>query len=103
MTLSGTMHGDERKRTADEVSKVPLDDVKIGGFSLLRDQSGSYRFLARWHPVCKRRDHESGSCMERENLSSRCEGKCQVRGPHEADRTDARHRGGAVCISGDDL
>jgi hypothetical protein len=30
-------------------------------------------------------------------------GERQVSGPHEAQRTDARHRGGAVCISGDDL
>jgi hypothetical protein len=81
----------------------PIDDVKTGGVSLPRDKSGSKTYIpARRHPVLRRRYHISGFCAEHENLSSRCEGRTRVSGPHEAERTDARHRGGATCISGDD-
>ena len=40
MTSSGVIYGDERKRTADDVSKDAVDDVKTGGVPVFREQSG---------------------------------------------------------------
>jgi hypothetical protein len=100
---SGVMHGDERKRTADDVSKCGQDDVKTGGVPYSRDESGSnptsgpdgirygggvtmHRALV-WNMGTCRRD---------------AKGEREVSRPHDAERTDARHRDGAARTSGDD-
>ena len=41
---SGVVCGDERKRTADDVSKCDQDDVKTGDVPTSRDESGSNLF-----------------------------------------------------------
>jgi hypothetical protein len=74
-----------------------LDDVETGGGRFSRDEHGSKPgTLPARHPAFRRREVGSGSCMERENLSSRCKG----RGPSGSNRkdqsTDAGRRGGAV-------
>jgi hypothetical protein len=63
--------------------------------------SGVILFLPGRRPVFRRREHVSGFCWERENLSSRCKGKRHKRNTREAESTEARHRGGAARISGD--
>jgi hypothetical protein len=45
------------------------DDVKTGIELGSRDKLGTYLCLAKRHPVLRQRDHVSGSCVERVNLS----------------------------------
>ena len=47
-----------------------------------------------WHPAYRRRELITGVCMERENLSSRCEGKSPSNGDCKGESTDAWHGGG---------
>jgi hypothetical protein len=74
-----------------------LDDVKTGGGLFFRDKHRSKPGqLPVRHPAFRRREVGSGSCMERENLSSRCKGDVQAAKNREDRSTDAGHRGGAV-------
>jgi hypothetical protein len=82
---------------------VPLVDVEIGGYSLFRDQLGS-------HPISGPSDirYQGGvtvhQALVRNVRTCRRDVKeeRQASGPCEAERTDARHRGGAARSSDDD-
>src|SRR5207342_3295858 len=51
------------------------------------------------HPACRRREAQSGSCMERENLAGDAKGKGASGSNREAESTDAPERGGLPCSS----
>lgn len=69
--LLGEAHGDERKRTVDEVSK----GIRRCRNQDSQDDSGTRLdgicLRANRHPAYRRREHELGVYVERENLSSR--------------------------------
>ena len=67
------------KPGADPSSGISLEDV-------LR--------LPRRHPACRRREAQSGSCAERENLAGDAKGKGASGSNREAESTDAPERGG---------
>jgi hypothetical protein len=67
------------KPEADPPSGTSLEDV-------LR--------LPKRHPACRRREAQSGSCMERENLAGDAKGKSTSGSNREAESTDAPERGG---------
>src|ERR1700690_240844 len=50
--------------------------------------------LPRRHPACRRREAQSGSCTERENLAGDAKGKGASGSNREAESTDAPERGG---------
>src|ERR1700688_2677498 len=50
--------------------------------------------LPKRHPACRRREAQSGSCMERENLAGDAKGKGTSGSNREAESTDAPERGG---------
>ncbi len=50
--------------------------------------------LPKRHPACRRREAQSGSCTERENLAGDAKGKGASGSNHEAESTDAPERGG---------
>ena len=50
--------------------------------------------LPKRHPACRRRETQSGSCMERENLAGDAKGKGTSGSNREAESTDAPERGG---------
>jgi tripartite-type tricarboxylate transporter receptor subunit TctC len=50
--------------------------------------------LAKRHPACRRREAQSGSRTERENLAGDAKGKCTSGSNREAESTDAPERGG---------
>ena len=98
------MHEDEHKRTAVEVSKRKLDDVKTGGEYLLQDQGGSN--LCPGHNGVRYRSGMSmHQALMRNVRTCRCDakGEQQVSGPHQLESTDARHTGGTARSSDDDL
>ena len=51
------------------------------------------------HPACRRREAQSGSCTERENLCSDDKGKATSGSNREGESTDAVHRDGAARSS----
>jgi hypothetical protein len=55
--------------------------------------------LPKRHPACRRREAQSGSCMERENLAGDAKGKSASGSNREAESTDAPERGGLPCSS----
>ena len=67
------------KPGADPASGISLGDV-------LR--------LPKRHPACRRREAQSGSCTERENLAGDAKGKGASGPTREAESTDAPERGG---------
>ena len=67
------------KPEADPSSGISLGDV-------LR--------LAKRHPAYRRREAQSGSCTERENLAGDAKGKGASGSNREAESTDAPERGG---------
>src|SRR5260221_14162239 len=67
------------KPGADPASGISLGDV-------LR--------LPRRHPACRRREAQSGSCAERENLAGDAKGEGASGSNREAESTDAPERGG---------
>ena len=69
---------------ADPASGISLGDV-------LR--------LPKRHAACRRREAQSGSCMERENLTGDAKGKSTSGYNREAESTDAPGRGGLPCSS----
>ena len=50
--------------------------------------------LPKRHPACRRREAQSGSCAERENLAGDAKGKGTSDSNREAESTDAPERGG---------
>jgi len=67
------------KPGADPASGISLGDI-------LR--------LPKRHPACRRREAQSGSCTERENLAGDAKGKGTSGSNREAESTDAPERGG---------
>src|SRR3984893_18387145 len=59
--------------------------------------------LPKRHPAWRRREAQSGSCTERENLAGDAKGKGTSGSNREAESTDAPERGGLApaCIAGD--
>ena len=57
--------------------------------------------LPKRHPACRRREAQSGSCAERENLAGDAKGKGTSGSNREAESTDAPVRGGLLRISGE--
>ena len=55
--------------------------------------------LPERHPACRRREAQSGSCTERENLCSDDKGKATSGSNREGESTDAVHRDGAARSS----
>src|SRR5256714_14291204 len=55
--------------------------------------------LPKRHPAWRRRESQSGSCMERENLAGDAKGKSTSGSNREAEITDAPERGGLPCSS----
>src|ERR1700674_4123679 len=50
-------------------------------------------------PACRRREAQSGSCTERENLAGDAKGKSTSGSNREAESNDAPERGGLPCSS----
>ena len=76
------------KPEADPPSGTSLEDV-------LR--------LPKRHPACRRREAQTGSCMERENLAGDAKGKSTSGYNREAESTDAPERGGPPRSSDEGL
>src|ERR1700731_4827793 len=55
--------------------------------------------LLKRHPACRRREAQSGSCTERENLAGDGKGKGTSGSNREAESTDALERGGLLRSS----
>ena len=55
--------------------------------------------LPKRHPACRRREAQSGSCAERENLAGDAKGEGASGSHREAESTDAPERGGLPCSS----
>src|ERR1700680_56588 len=55
--------------------------------------------LPKRHPACRRREAQSGSCTERENLAGDAKGKAASDSNREAESTDAPERGGLLRSS----
>src|SRR3984893_3782844 len=55
--------------------------------------------LPKRHPACRRREAQSGSCTERENLAGDGKGKGTSGSNREAESTDALERGGLLRSS----
>ena len=55
--------------------------------------------LPKRHPACRRREAQSGSCTERENLAGDAKGKGTSGSNREAESTDALERGGLLRSS----
>jgi hypothetical protein len=55
--------------------------------------------LPKRHPACRRREAQSGSWTERENLAGDAKGKSTSGSNREAESTDAPERGGLPCSS----
>ena len=56
--------------------------------------SGDALILPERHPACRRREAQSGSCTERENLAGDAKGKGTSGSNRKAESTDAPERGG---------
>src|SRR4051794_4804682 len=86
----------ERERTVDEVSKRP-NRCQNRGWSLPPGQAREQPWKPPVRlPAFRRREAGSGSCMEREKLSSRCKGRRPSGKIREGQRTDARDGDGVV-------
>src|SRR5580692_10326631 len=55
--------------------------------------------LPKRHPACRRREAQTGSCTERENLDGDAKGKGTSGSNREAESTDAPARGGLLRSS----
>src|SRR6266478_9596992 len=67
---------------------------KPGGGHSSGTSLGDALRLPKRHPACRRREAQSGSCTERENLAGDAKGKSTSGSNHEAESTDAPERGG---------
>ena len=55
--------------------------------------------LPKRHPACRRREAQSGSCMERKNLAGDTKGKGASGSNREGESTEAERRDGAARSS----
>ena len=69
-------------------------DCHSSGISL-----GDVLRLPKRHPAWRRREAQSGSCTERENLAGDAKGKSASGSNREAESTDAPERGGLLRSS----
>ena len=67
---------------------------KPGGCHSSGISLGDVLRLPKRHPACRRREAQSGSCTERENLAGDAKGKGASGSNREAESTDAPERGG---------
>src|SRR5436305_10061238 len=72
---------------------------KPGGCHSSGISLGDVLRLPKRHPAWRRREAQSGSCMERENLAGDANGKSTSGSNREAESTDAPERGGLPCSS----
>lgn len=71
----------------------PLGDVESApGKQRVTSPAGIW-LLAGWHPAYRQHERNTGSCAERGNLSSRCQGSGAEQRHCERLSTDAGHRG----------
>jgi len=77
---AGKIERGERKRTVVKCRKR-LDDVKTGADPSPGISLGDALRLPKRHPACRRREAQSGSCTERENLAGDAKGKAQAAQP----------------------
>lgn len=70
-----------------------LDDVKSALSTRRVINPAVIWLLAGWHPAYRQHEHNTGSDMERGNLSSRCEGSGVKQRSCKRLSTDAGHRG----------
>jgi hypothetical protein len=77
-----------KRRRKDYLMSEPTSSSVVG------KSMGGTCLLPMRHPAYRRHESMGGICMERENLSLRCEGKASSRRHGKGDNTDARHRGG---------
>ena len=90
---AGKVERGERKRTVDEVSKADETMSKPGGDPSFGISLGDALRRPKRHPACRRREAQSGSCTERENLAGDDKGKGASGANREAESTDAPERG----------
>src|SRR5207302_10949953 len=67
---------------------------KSGGCHSSGISLGDVLRLPKRHPAWRRREAQSGSCTERENLAGDAKGKSTSGSNREAESTDAPERGG---------
>src|SRR5882757_7837044 len=72
---------------------------KPGGCHSSGISLGDVLRLPKRHPAWRRREAQSGSCTERENLAGDAKGKGASGSNREAESTDAPERGGLPCTS----
>src|SRR5258707_344281 len=72
---------------------------KPGGCHSSGISLGDVLRLPKRHPAWRRREAQSGSCTERENLAGDAKGKGASGSNREAESTDAPERGGLPCSS----
>src|SRR5260370_4870039 len=72
---------------------------KPGGCDSSGISLGDVLRLPKRHPAWRRREAQSGSCTERENLAGDAKGKGASGSNREAESTDAPERGGLPCSS----
>lgn len=82
-----------KRRRKDYLMSEPMSSIIIG-----ISMEGTC-LLSMRHPAYRRRDPMGGVSMERENLSSRWQGKTPSGGHRKGESTDARHGGGTPCSS----
>jgi len=84
------------KMNASELSmkcRKESDDVKSALCKRCVISPAGVWGLAGRHPACRQHEHNTGSVMERGNLSSRCQGSGVKQRHCERLSTDAGHRG----------
>jgi hypothetical protein len=91
---AGTIERGERKRTAFEASKSDQAMSKPEADPSSGTSLGDALRLPKRHPACRRREAQSGSCTERENLAGDAKGQGTSGSNREAESTDAPERGG---------
>ena len=72
---------------------------KPGGGTSSGISLGDVLRLPKRHPACRRREAQSGSCTERENLAGDAKGKGTSGSNRKAESTDAPERGGLLRSS----
>ena len=73
--------------------------LKPGGDPSSGISLGDALRLPKRHPAYRRREAQSGSGTERENLAGDAKGKSTSGSNREAESTDAPARGGLLCSS----
>ena len=90
---AGKIERGERKQTMVKCRKR-IRRCQNRGLTLLPGISlGDALRLPKRHPACRRREAQSGSCTERENLAGDAKGKGASGSNREAQSTDAPERG----------